>query len=69
MGKTLFIAEKSKIAVELLKSLRFRNTQKYPGSKPYYARLSRKLLIEGISQNMRHKCTNFVHINGIKLVL
>ncbi|MEH7260389.1 DNA topoisomerase [Bacillus toyonensis] len=36
MGKTLFIAEKPKVAVELLKSPRFRNSQKYPGSKPYY---------------------------------
>ncbi|PGD12238.1 type IA DNA topoisomerase [Bacillus toyonensis] len=36
MGKTLFIAEKSKVAVELLKSPRFRNSQRYPGSKPYY---------------------------------
>ncbi|PRD04001.1 DNA topoisomerase I, partial [Bacillus sp. MYb56] len=36
MGKTLFIAEKPKVAVELLKSPRFRNSQKHPGSKPYY---------------------------------
>lgn len=36
MGKTLFIAEKPKVAVELLKSPRFRNSQKCPGSKPYY---------------------------------
>ncbi|MBJ7950407.1 toprim domain-containing protein, partial [Bacillus cereus group sp. N24] len=36
MGKTLFIAEKPKVAVELLKSPRFRNSQRYPGSKPYY---------------------------------
>ncbi|MDZ4502812.1 type IA DNA topoisomerase [Bacillus cereus] len=36
MGKTLFIAEKPKVAVELLKSPRFRNLQKYSGSKPYY---------------------------------
>lgn len=36
MGKILFIAEKPKVAVELLKSPRFRNSQKYPGSKPYY---------------------------------
>ncbi|MCS6595312.1 type IA DNA topoisomerase [Bacillus cereus] len=36
MGKTLFIAEKPKVAVELLKSPRFRNSKKYPGSKPYY---------------------------------
>ncbi|KMQ22704.1 type IA DNA topoisomerase [Bacillus cereus] len=36
MGKTLFIAEKQKVAVELLKSPRFRNSQKYSGSMPYY---------------------------------
>ncbi|EJR50970.1 DNA topoisomerase III [Bacillus cereus VD115] len=36
MGKTLFIAEKPKVAIELLKSPRFRNSQKHPGSKPYY---------------------------------
>ncbi|PEZ02508.1 DNA topoisomerase I [Bacillus sp. AFS018417] len=36
MGKTLFIAEKPKVAVELLKSPRFRNSQKHTGSKPYY---------------------------------
>ncbi|HEK9103502.1 TPA: topoisomerase C-terminal repeat-containing protein [Bacillus pseudomycoides] len=36
MGKTLFIAEKPKVAVELLKSSRFRNSKKHPGSKPYY---------------------------------
>ncbi|PEI89834.1 DNA topoisomerase I [Bacillus pseudomycoides] len=36
MGKTLFIAEKPKVAVELLKSPRFRNSKKHPGSKPYY---------------------------------
>lgn len=36
MGKTLFIAEKSKVANEIMKSPRFRHSQKYIGSKPYY---------------------------------
>ncbi|MED3325584.1 DNA topoisomerase [Bacillus thuringiensis] len=36
MGKTLFIAEKPKVAYELLKSPRFRNAKKHTGSKPYY---------------------------------
>ncbi|MDA2549562.1 DNA topoisomerase [Bacillus cereus] len=36
MGKTLFIAEKSKVAKEIMKSPRFRHSQKYIGSKPYY---------------------------------
>ncbi|MBE7129234.1 type IA DNA topoisomerase [Bacillus mycoides] len=36
MGKTLFIAEKPKVANEIMKSLRFRHSQKYIGSKPYY---------------------------------
>lgn len=36
MGKTLFIAEKPKVANEIMKSPRFRHSQKYIGSKPYY---------------------------------
>ncbi|MEC3020338.1 DNA topoisomerase [Bacillus cereus] len=36
MGKTLFIAEKAKIASELLKSPRFKGAKKRVGSKPYY---------------------------------
>ncbi|AJG56764.1 DNA topoisomerase [Bacillus cereus group sp. Bce033] len=36
MGKTLFIAEKPKVANEIMKSPRFRHSQKYTGSKPYY---------------------------------
>lgn len=36
MGKTLFIAEKPKVALELMKSSRFRNAKKVAGSMPYY---------------------------------
>lgn len=36
MGKMLFIAEKIKVAKEIMKSPRFRHSQKYMGSKPYY---------------------------------
>lgn len=36
MGKTLFIVEKPKVAAELMKSPRFRNSTKHTGSKPYF---------------------------------
>lgn len=36
MGKTLFIAEKPKVANEIMKSPRFCHSQKYIGSKPSY---------------------------------
>lgn len=36
MRKTLFIAEKLKVAVELLKSPRFKTSQRCSGDKPYY---------------------------------
>lgn len=36
MGKTLIIAEKPKVANEILKSSRFRNSTKHPGSAPYF---------------------------------
>ncbi|KMT50490.1 hypothetical protein TU51_05650 [Bacillus cytotoxicus] len=36
MGKTLFIAEKPKVANEIMKLPRFHHSQKYISSKPYY---------------------------------
>ncbi|WP_180229437.1 hypothetical protein [Bacillus wiedmannii] len=36
MEKTLFIVEKPKIAKKIMKSPRFRHSQKYIGSNPYY---------------------------------
>ncbi|WP_142388757.1 hypothetical protein, partial [Bacillus thuringiensis] len=36
MGKTLFIAEKYKVAQKLLKSPRFKNLKKVNGTMPYY---------------------------------
>lgn len=45
MGKTLFIAEKPKVAVELLKSPRFRNSQRYPGASHIMATMKMKITL------------------------